>query len=110
MFRSQVRVTPHHPLGLPTRELLQREEWCPALHVPTRPRVAQVVPPKALDTGALERVVPSSLVDLLDRLTLVGKHPSRVLPPMLAHDLHGRVVERHGDRLPGLRLVRMNPG
>ena len=31
-----MRVTPHHPLGLPARKLRQREERCPALHVPAR--------------------------------------------------------------------------
>src|SRR6266513_2307977 len=109
MFRSQVRVTPHHPLGLPTRELLQREERCPALHVPTRPGVAHVVPAKVLDTCTLERFVPSSRADLLYRLSLVAEDMQRMLASLRPQHLHRRVVERDGDRFPGLRLVRMNP-
>jgi hypothetical protein len=59
MFRGEVRITSHHLLGFPTCELLQREERCPALHVPGGPRVAKVVPAELshtrLDGEGLDR-------------------------------------------------------
>jgi hypothetical protein len=67
----QMRVTPHHLLGHPPAELLQREDRRPVLHVPRGPRVAQIVEAEVLDTGALERVVPSPRTDLLYRTPFV---------------------------------------
>src|SRR5215471_9410512 len=75
MFRGEMRVTSHHLLGLPTRELLEREERRTALHVPGGPGVAKVVPAEVSDTRSRERLVPGCRADLLYTLTVVGEHP-----------------------------------
>ena len=109
MLRRKVRITSHHLLGFPTRELLEREERRSALHVPGSSLWRRVVPAKILDTDALERLVLGSRADLLDGLTLVREHSHRMLATLRSQDLHRRLVERHGDRAPRLRLVRINP-
>jgi hypothetical protein len=63
--------------------------------------VAQIVPVEVLNTSAL---VPSGRADLFDGLTLEGKHLNRMFASLLPDCLQCRVVERHGDRLPGLPL------
>ena len=106
MIGREVRIASHHRRRLPAPELLKNVQRCPVLHVPRRPGVAQIVPTEALDTGALERIVPSSRADLPHRVAVVGEHVQRVLALLPGDDRERRLVERHRNRLPGLRLVR----
>jgi hypothetical protein len=105
----QVRVAADHLRGLPAAELLQREERRAVLHVPTRPGMPEIVPAEVLDAGALHRQIPRAGTHLMDALSFVGEHPSRVHPVPLAQDLHRRAVQGHRDRLARLRLIGMNP-
>jgi len=59
MASGEMRVSPHHPLALPSGELLQGKKWRSALHVPAGPGVPKIVPAEVLDTGALQRLAPS---------------------------------------------------
>jgi hypothetical protein len=69
----------------------------------------EIVPAEFLDTGALERLVPSFRADLLHRVSIVREHMQRVPSNLPADDFHGTRIERHGNRLSGLRLVGVNP-
>lgn len=106
MIGGEVRIAPHHRRSLPATKLLKDVQRRPVMHVPRRPGVAQILPAEALDTGALERVVPGSCADLPHRIAVVGEHVQRVLPLLPGDDLERRLVERHRNRLPGFRLVR----
>src|SRR5215472_9306764 len=104
-----MRVTSRHLLGLPTRELLEREERRSTLHVPGGPGVTKVVPAEVSYTRSRERFVPSRCADLSDGFPFVREHAHRMPADLRAYDLYRRVVERHSDRAPCFRLVRMNP-
>jgi hypothetical protein len=104
-----MRIAAHHRRRLPAPKLLKNMQRCPVLHVPRGPGMAQIVKAKRLDTGALERLVPRSRTDLLHRVAVVGEHTHRVLPLLPGDDLDCRLVERHRDRPPRLRLIRVNP-
>ena len=62
MFRGEVRVTSHHLLGLPPRELLKREERRSTLHVPGGPGVAKVVPAEVSYTRSRERLYQAAVL------------------------------------------------
>ena len=79
------------------------------LHVPTRPGVSQIGPAEVLDTRSLQRFLPSLRVHLLDGLPLVGEHVAPMLADLATHNCHSIFVERDDNRLPGLRLIRVNP-
>jgi hypothetical protein len=62
-----------------------------------------------VDARPPECLVPSRRADLLDLATFEREHDVPVLADLLLQDRHGFAVQRHRNRLPGLRLVWMNP-
>ena len=80
MVGGQVRVTPHHALTLPARQLLQGEEWGPSLHVPRRPGVPEVVP----QAVTVESVTTSKGSEWISR---TGESPRCFGLPGLDHGL-----------------------
>src|SRR5665213_3743124 len=109
MFGRKVRIAPHHLRTLPSAQLLQCMQRRAMLHMPARPGVPQVVPAEVLDARALQRAVPSLRADLTNRPPAKTEHVGFMVPDPAADDEHGLRIERHRNRLPRLRLIRMNP-
>ena len=110
MIRREVRVAPHHRRRLPAPKLLQDMQRGPVLHVPRGPGVPQIVPAEVLDSGALQRLVPSLRADLPYRLAFAGEDTYKMVALLPLKHFHRSFVERDGDGPPGLGLVGMHPG
>src|SRR5438105_8045825 len=110
MIGREMRVAFDHHRRTPTTEALQLVRRRPSLAMPRGPGVPCIVPAEILDPGALQGFSPCQGVGTPKRLSSIRKHPYRVLTQLPPQYLQGGRVERHGNRLAILRLLRAHPG
>ena len=79
-----MRIAAHHLDRFPTPQFLQDEERRAVLHVPTRLRVAQIVPAEIFNLRTLHRTLPGFGAHLRHRLTPKAEHICCVSPLCLS--------------------------
>ena len=109
MIRSEVRITPHHLRTFATSQLLQSKQRCTVLHVPARPSVPNVVPPRIGDACTIQSSVLGFSADLCDRLTPETEHMRRMLPELLADNCESLSIQWHRNRTARFSLICTGP-